>query len=401
MTKEDILDLFFSGSYENQLNEMILDDVEYVVDAYGVLNYVANVLDIPYSEFLGYISKHPSIKKISSNHITQSSSFTACEREMIDVFLGEDNRGLTFVEIGSKFSQYTRSKSDVAYRKYGENQVKTSAQLGLVFEYYKHWYLNCIGYIYNELPEDDKMSLLARNLLRDPLYSKIMHDVQLSDVDIVSYMDCVESNETKLRRYDSVKRLVDICIKECDKFGVEHYAILETKQRLESILKSKKNPTFSEEEACVPKVAEEQNTSVNYIAKFASLSCYQRNGKNAPYKALMLLSVINLIEKGIISTNKIYPSQELKDEYKRLSKLMEYDRGLFKPSFDNPFVYMKSEGFWHIKAKHFDYRNSYTNITKTSEIEYVLLDDELFYMISNRTKSDALKQTLILTYLHK
>ena len=151
MKTEDLLSLFFSRSYETQLNENILDDIDYVIDEYGLLNYIANVIDVHYSDFLSYICSHSSTKEIQSGNITQSSSFAACESEMIDIFLSENNRGLDFITIGKHYTKYIRSKKDGAFRKYGENQVKTSAQLGLVFEYYNCWYLNCIGYIYRDV----------------------------------------------------------------------------------------------------------------------------------------------------------------------------------------------------------------------------------------------------------
>ena len=241
MNTGDLLSLFFSRSYEMQLNEKILDDIDYIIDEYGLLNYIANVVDVPYSDYLSYILCHPSANKIQSGDVTQSSSFAACESEMIDIFLSENNRGLDFITIGKRFTKYIRSKNDCAFRKYGENQVKTSAQLGLAFEYYKYWYLNCTGYIYNELHNEVKHALLARNLLRNHFYSKIMNDIMNHDIDLFSYMDCLNSCATKLRRYDSVKRLVHICLKECERNGIKTFSVLETKEVVKRKLKEINN----------------------------------------------------------------------------------------------------------------------------------------------------------------
>lgn len=232
--------MFFSQSYENQLNERVLDDVDYVVDKYGVLNYVANVIHVPYCDYLDFADCHQNACLIQPRNITQSSSFAACESEMIDVFLSEDNKGLDFVSIGRHFTKYIRSDNDQAYRKYGENQVKTCEQLGLAFEYYKHWYLNCVGYIYKELHAEDQRSLLARNILRDPLYARMMSDIRKHDVDILEYMACIKSNETKLRRYESVARLLAICLVECEREGIQTYAVINNKTELESTVKNEK-----------------------------------------------------------------------------------------------------------------------------------------------------------------
>ena len=230
MTKDDVLSIFFSRSFENQINERVLDDVD----------YVANVIHVPYNDYLEYVKRQHNASLIQSRNITQSSSFAACEQEMIDVFLSEENRGLDFVSIGRHFTKYIRSDNDQAYRKYGENQVKTCEQLGLAFEYYKHWYLNCVGYIYKELHAEDQHSLLARNLLRDPLYARMMSDIRQHDVDILEYMSCLKSNETKLRRYESVARLLAICLEECEREGIRTCAVKDSKSELEAILKDEK-----------------------------------------------------------------------------------------------------------------------------------------------------------------
>lgn len=248
MNKKDVLNIFFSKSYETQLNEAILNDADFVVDEYGVLNYVANVIDVPYSDYITYIIENPSTEQIETRHITQSSSFEACEHEMIDVFLSENNRGLDFVSIGKHFTKYIRSNKDQAFRKYGENQVKTSAQLGLCYEYYDRWFLNCIGYIYNKLLKDDRQSLISRNILRDPLYSKIMSDILFKDIDILQYMGCLNSNETKLRRYDSVKRLISICLNECQLHGIKTYQIIDSKKDLAILVREEKSKKTKVEE---------------------------------------------------------------------------------------------------------------------------------------------------------
>lgn len=423
MNNSDVLTLFFTRSYEKQLNEAILDDIDYDIDQYGLLNYVANVLAVPYSEYLAYIAENANEIEVESRHITQSSSFDACEREMIDVFLAEDNRGLSFVDIGKHFTQYIRSDKDGAFRKYGENQVKTAEQLGLVYEYFNRWYLNCTGYIYNELSIEDQHSLLARNLLRDPLYSKMMLDIQEGDIDLLSYMDCIDSDETKRRRYDSVKRLLLICLLECMKEGVNTFSIIDKKKALKETKRSTNIQRFNiertevntsiipyeyrEEEVAV-QVAADDSTAFyetpndqywKYKKQFLSLKCYQKDNKPAPYKALMLLSVINLITRGQIKDNCITANDELRTEYRYLASVMKYDRNLFNPPFDTPFIHLSGEPFWHIKRAG-NFIMQMLPLTKISQIERVILDDELFKLLKNNDTQKLLRIALIEKYLN-
>lgn len=245
MTTEDILELFFSRNYEKQLNKMMLEDREYSVPKDGVFSYVVEVIGVPYEEYIKYITNHLPSKNIESRNLTQSSSFVSCEIDMVRALLSVDNPGLTAMEVGELFPEKVGKPNRVSLTKYGENQSKTAEQLGLTFEYYKHWYLNCIGYVYEELNGSERQSLLARTLLRDPLYHRIIADLQYQDVDLVTYMAAL-SDETKLRRYESIATLVDICVRECRVNGINTYKVLDTKQELAQRVKAAKTKKKNE-----------------------------------------------------------------------------------------------------------------------------------------------------------
>lgn len=217
--KQELIAVFFSRSYEQPLNEKILDDIYFAIPKNNILNYCHALLEVSISEFLYYIIGLP-IEKITSFDLTQCSSFESCEKLMIDGFLKENNRGLDFVEIGQLFPQYVKTQTVGAFRKYGENQVKTASQLGLTFEYYGKWYLNCIGYVYNELDEKEKKALLARNLLRSPLYGRLVSDMCFDDVCLNDYFKDL-STSTIDRRLPNIKNILQIILDVCKEEGVE------------------------------------------------------------------------------------------------------------------------------------------------------------------------------------
>lgn len=229
MTHQETIEYFFSYSIEKTFNEALLNDRNYVIPHVDMLYYVENILSVPYSEFINKIGENLSKLHISSKNITQCSSFTACEIEMCKVLINEDNPGLSFLEIGKLFPNYVTKNNENALRKFGENQIKTAAQLGLVFEYYDCWYLSCLGYIYQDLSEEQRKSVLARTLLRDPLYARITYDLTRGDVNILSYMTSIPSSQTKSRRYSNVEKLETICLNECLKEGITIGKILKTK----------------------------------------------------------------------------------------------------------------------------------------------------------------------------
>ena len=232
MVNKEVIELFFSSSLEKMYNEYILDDKNYVVPKGALDHYINTILSVPYLEFINYIKEHSTSTKISSKNITQCSNFEACEIEICNALLRDGNRGLGYAEIGKLFPNYVNTGNQVSFQKFGENQIKTAAQLGLVFEYYDSWYLSCLGYIYPDLTEDIKHSLLARTLLRDALYAKITADLTEGDVCLLSYMTSIPSSTTKQRRYGNVAILENICIQECVKENITIGKIVDSRSKI-------------------------------------------------------------------------------------------------------------------------------------------------------------------------
>lgn len=211
---------FMTRSFEKSIDYYMLSDKNYVVPKQKVKDYINKVLAIPYYEFIEYIKDNKGV--IEDDQLTQSSNFAACSSEMCHVIESQGNLGMRFVDIGQQFPQYIKQKNETAYRKYGENQVKTAAQLGLAFEYYEYWYLTCVGYVYNELDAQQQESLLARTVLRIPLYQDLLLRLMKGDVFLTDYMQQLAPS-TKGRRAGSIMRLLDLCLRECRREGIRYH----------------------------------------------------------------------------------------------------------------------------------------------------------------------------------
>lgn len=211
---------FMSRSFEKSVEYYMLADKKYIVPKQKVSEYVENVLAIPYCDFIEYVRNH--IGNVEDDQLTQSSSFVACSSDMCRALERQGNPGLRFIEIGQLFPQYVKVKNEAAFRKYGENQIKTSTQLGLTFEYYGNWYLSCVGYIYNDLELQQQKMLLARTILRIPLYQSILTEILEKDIDITQYMQSL-SDSTKGRRSGSILRMINICLEECRRNGINYH----------------------------------------------------------------------------------------------------------------------------------------------------------------------------------
>lgn len=82
---------------------------------------------------------------------------------------------------------------------------------------------------------------------------------------------------------------------------------------------------------------------------FKSLSVKITNGQRRPNKAIMLLSVIDLIRCGYLTENKIYIDDAISEAFHKNWKMFLYDTS---SSPWTPFWHMKREPFWHFMPKH-------------------------------------------------
>lgn len=142
------------------------------------------------------------------------------------------------------------------------------------------------------------------------------------------------------------------------------------------------------------------DTLQKYVQKIKRLRVDRAHGV-APHKPLLLLAVIELIERGQIRENKIPLSPDLAEVFiKYWSKVT--DR---RPNIALPFFHLKSDGFWHLHPnpgyeKALDIANRITTISRLREvIAYVSLDGDLFALLTDVDNREIIRQTLIHVYL--
>lgn len=214
MDSGELLELFYNRTYEKFVNKQILDDKNYIVPRQQLTSYVHELIDIPYIEFIEYLKNKNEKIIVKGTDVTYFSSFSACEIDMCNALIWANNPGCTFVEIGRLFPEKVSSRNDIAYRLYGEH-IKAATQLGLTFEYYDYWYLSCIGYVYPDLNEDERIQLLARTITRNELYRKMLVDIMDHDVYPELYLTMFSGSALK-SRIKNVVTFFDICLKECE-----------------------------------------------------------------------------------------------------------------------------------------------------------------------------------------
>lgn len=144
-----------------------------------------------------------------------------------------------------------------------------------------------------------------------------------------------------------------------------------------------------------------------YAEMFANLSVYCRLGRKAPHKAIMLLSVIDLISTQQICTNQIEFSKLLEDCFARNWKRHVGVSSLFHPKAGTPFWHMNSEPFWRLVPIEEDKErltvlqmgNPTSARTIRKYIRYAEIDKSLFELLQNEINREELCDVLIKHYL--
>lgn len=136
-----------------------------------------------------------------------------------------------------------------------------------------------------------------------------------------------------------------------------------------------------------------------YVTKFTKLRVDRAHGCIAPHKPILLLSVIELIEQGLLSHNQIPLSAELIAAFLKLwqplgSNAHNADIGM-------PFFHLKSDRFWHFRpnpgfeALLFSGARVRAVGVLRQAVEYAYLDDELFELLQQPVSRNSLIAVLL------
>ena len=146
------------------------------------------------------------------------------------------------------------------------------------------------------------------------------------------------------------------------------------------------------------------NPSIGAQAAFASLNVNKNGGVKAPHKAILLLAVMDLIERGSIQSPVIFLTDELVETFAGLWSHYVGNSALFSPDITKPFFHMQSEPFWRLitREKLADQpgtKPTYTLRWLRDRYFCAFLDDTLFAQLCNADARAELRVLLITNYL--
>lgn len=261
MDSGELIELFYNRTYEKFVNKQILDDKNYIVPRQQLTNYVHELVNIPFIDYIDYIRHNEFDRRLAPSDITQFSSFSSCEMEICKALLWANNPGCKYVDIGRLFPNKLISRSESAYWRYGEIHIKSSTQLGLTFEYYNYWYLSCLGYIYPELEKNLRTQLLARTITRNRLYQQLLIDILDHDVNPEEYINIFPNYNFK-RCLRSVYYFLNICLEICKKEGIKVHNLIKKNEPLQEIIQDNKLETNEQIDKYLSEIARQDYLSI-------------------------------------------------------------------------------------------------------------------------------------------
>jgi putative restriction endonuclease len=147
------------------------------------------------------------------------------------------------------------------------------------------------------------------------------------------------------------------------------------------------------------KMVHEQNTAV-YIKYFNKLNrASNKTIGKAPHKPVLLLSVLQLVRDGAITSNRIFITPELVLAFKSNWNLLVDTPHIC--NFSLPFFHLNSEPFWKLtylkpNATKIKSISSFKNLKEN--IAFAEIDQQLFLLLSDKVASTVLENTLLNNY---
>jgi putative restriction endonuclease len=150
-----------------------------------------------------------------------------------------------------------------------------------------------------------------------------------------------------------------------------------------------------------------------YKKCFSSLHTAKTKGYYAPHKALLLLSIIDLVERGVICSNQIELSDALVATFKLNTAKYIGHSVIFTPNIGKPFYHMQHEPFWCLvptetsaeldiaadsQAAYGKKSISYAISALRANYRYAMIDTELFKLLQNEDARAQLRVMLIGKY---
>lgn len=153
-----------------------------------------------------------------------------------------------------------------------------------------------------------------------------------------------------------------------------------------------------------------------YKYHFSRLHTAKLKGKHAPHKAVLLISVMRLVERGSISSPEIVLTDELVDEFKKIWAERLPASCPFACDISKPYFHMQHEPFWHLLERGEErdmvaeelgiysvetktMARAYTVNAMREKFQCAIIDRDLLGIMQSKEECRQLEELLIAKYL--
>ena len=140
-----------------------------------------------------------------------------------------------------------------------------------------------------------------------------------------------------------------------------------------------------------------------FIQQLTKLNRANTKYGKAPHKPVLLISIIELIEKGIITDNQVYVDTDLVGAFQENWRLLVDT--LHSSDFTQPFYYLQSEKlqgrqYWFLQAKPGCQINSYIGSVNTLArvLDYGFFAEDVFMLLMDASSRRMINTILLDTY---
>lgn len=202
----DILDVFYRRTYEFDINNKMLH-YDYTFPTGEVMDYVQQILCLPIDRLVQHDIESETADAITPKDVFQFSSLENATDNICRILNDIGNPGVTYLQAGKLLLNDGKSRNDIAYKKYGENHLKTAEALGLLYELAHTYFVSCIGTIYLILNDEDRKRLNIRLLLRNKFIARLVKATSTATVNARQFLYML-SDTTYTRRKSNVKYIL-------------------------------------------------------------------------------------------------------------------------------------------------------------------------------------------------
>ena len=138
----------------------------------------------------------------------------------------------------------------------------------------------------------------------------------------------------------------------------------------------------------------------HYLQEFQRLNVNRRNGEAAPHKAILLLSVIELAERGVIDIPFVALTDSLESAFRRNWQRYVSVCSSFICNLNYPFYHLCSSSFWNlVKLPTYEERKEYSMKTLKWSFAGAAIPIDLFELLQTQEFRDEARKVLIAAYL--